>query len=439
MKKKAAFLALILLVIVTVALLWMRAHRSPWSPGNAAAMQEFELANQAWMKLYSTEALEHLHRAVQLDRDFVAPKIFLLVYTENKTERTRLADELRSLDLSELTPRERFLVRYHLASYDHKPDVARKVLDEYLQSHPDDPFAVELAGNQAWADQDLDRATTLYSHLLDVNPNWVTAQNRLGYTAMAQGDFTRAEQQFNTYEFVAPDQANPHDSKAELFTMTGRYKEAESELERALAIRPDFCASYGHLIDIALLKSDFDHADAIVQRSADHCSTKFVAFETCRVAAWRGQGAADIAQAWDAVPESCRKDPMGEQLILMYRLALESGHKEMARSYEEKLSKAVETYKNQRMDFGMGSAMLDYMKGEEALQEGRPEEARKLFTQADGKLLYWGSGPALFKLYNRVRLAQAEQILGDGAAARRTLDAVLKVNPKFPHPQLAGD
>jgi len=439
MKKKATFLALILIVIVAVALLWARSRQSPWSPAAPAARQEFELANQASMKLYHTDAVEHLRRAIQLDDGFVAPKIFLFVHTSDKKERDRLAKELRGLDLDSLTPRERFLVRYHLAIYDGKLDDARKGLSSYLKTHPDDPFAIELAANQAWADQDLERATKLYSHLLDVNPNWVTAQNRLGYTAMAQGDFTRAEQQFNTYEFVAPDQANPHDSKAELFTLVGRYKEAESELERALAIRPDFCASYGHLIDIALLKSDFDQADSTVDRSAEHCSDKFVDFEKCRVAAWRAHATDDPQQAWEGLPESCRERPEGEELILIHRLALASHHEDVALKYEEEVRSAVKKYQNQRMEFGMGSAMVDHLQGERALHEGRYDEARKLFTQADRQLLYWGSGPALFKLYNRVRLAEAEHSQGDEAAARRTLDEVLAVNPKFPHPGLTEE
>lgn len=439
MMKKLAFLSLILIVAVAFALFWNRTHRSPWTTAKPAAEREFALANDAMMKLYGNEALEHLHRALELDQSYVAAKILLFFHTPDKEERDRLAKELRAMDLDRLTPRERFLVRYRLAAYDRKPEVAREVLADYLKRFPDDPYAIELAGGLAWADQDLDRATELYSHLLDVNPNWVTAQNRLGYTAMAEGDFKRAEQQFNTYEFVAPDQANPHDSKAELFTLLGRYKEARGELERALAIRPDFCASYGHLIDIALLQGSFEEANAVLERGAEHCSEELLAFERCRIAIWRAHQMTDAAEAWESVPESCRSKPEGEQLILMHRLALATGHAVIAHGYENRLATMLKKYPNQKMEVGTGPATLAHLEGERALEEGHYDEAIKFFTQADRQLLYWGSGPALFKLYNRVRLAVAQQRAGATAEARKTLDQVLNVNPKFPHPQLEGD
>jgi tetratricopeptide (TPR) repeat protein len=439
MMKKLTFLTLILIVAAAFALFWDRTHRSPWSSGKPKAEEQFALANDAIMKLYNNEAVEHLHRALELDPSYVAAKIFLFFHTPNQKERDRLAKELRSLDLDSLSPRERFLVRYHLAVYDHKPDVARKVLADYRKRFPDDPYAIELAGGLAWADQDLERATKLYSRLLEVNPNWVTAQNRLGYTAMAQGDFKRAEQQFNTYEFVAPDQANPHDSKAELFTLVGRYKEAKSELERALAIRPDFCASYGHLIDVALLEGDFSEADAVIERASEHCTEEQVSYEKCRISIWRAAETMNPAEAWDAVPESCHSKRQAEQLILIHRLALASGHDDIARQYEDDLASRLQKYQRQKLDITMGSPVLAHLEGERALQEGHYEAAIKHFTQADRELLYWGNGPAVFKLYNRVRLAVAQQRSGDTVAARKTLDQVLKVNPKFPHPELRAN
>lgn len=439
MMKKLAFLILILIAAAAFVLFWDRSHRGPWTPGKPDAEREFALANDAIMKLYAKEAVDHLQRAVKLDPDYVAAKVFLFFHTPEKKERARLAKELRSLDLDRLTPRERFLVRYHLAAYDDKADAARKVLDDYLQRYPDDPYAIEMAGGAAWADQDLDLATKLYTHLLDVNPNWVTAQNRLGYTAMAQGDFERAEQQFNTYEFVAPDQANPHDSKAELFTLIGRYKAAKTELERALAIRPDFCASYGHLVDVSLLQSEFKEADAVVERASEHCSDEFLGFEKCRIQIWRAQEVTDPVKAWETVPESCRSKRQGEQLILMHRLALATGHDDVAHQYESDFATMLEKYRGRKMEIGMGEPMLAHLEGERALHDARYDEATRHFAQADRELLYWGSGPALFKLYNRVRLAVAQQRLGEVAAAQKTLQQVLQVNPKFPHPNLAQE
>jgi Flp pilus assembly protein TadD len=49
------------------------------------------------------------------------------------------------------------------------------------------------------------------------------------------------------YQFMAPDQANPYDSLGEVQAYSGRYDEAIANLNRAVALKPDFFESYGHL------------------------------------------------------------------------------------------------------------------------------------------------------------------------------------------------
>ena len=46
---------------------------------------------------------------------------------------------------------------------------------------------------------------------------------------------------------MAPDQANPYDSLGEIRRTPGRYDEAIENLNKALALKPDFVESYGHL------------------------------------------------------------------------------------------------------------------------------------------------------------------------------------------------
>ena len=97
------------------------------------------------------------------------------------------------------------------------------------------------------------RRRQLNRRLIEIAPNWVIAYNQLGYIAMSQGRFAEAEEYFTSYRFVAPDQANPHDSLAELYIMIGRYEEAETSLYRSIEIKPDFWAAYDHL---AMIEDD---------------------------------------------------------------------------------------------------------------------------------------------------------------------------------------
>ena len=125
---------------------------------------------------------------------------------------------------------------------------AEKTLAAYLEEHPNDPWALSIRCDQAWQHRDWPPTEECNRRLIKADPNWVQAQNQLGYIAMAQGRFAEAEQLFRTYLYIAPDQANPHDSMGELFTVLGRYAESEKELEEAIRIRPSFCASWEHLV-----------------------------------------------------------------------------------------------------------------------------------------------------------------------------------------------
>ena len=69
----------------------------------------------------------------------------------------------------------------------------------------------------------------VYQRLVEIAQNWVIAYNQLGYIAMASGRFVEAEEYFTSYRFVAPDQANPHDSLGELYLLLGRPDVVEVE------------------------------------------------------------------------------------------------------------------------------------------------------------------------------------------------------------------
>ena len=58
------------------------------------------------------------------------------------------------------------------------------------------------------------------------------------------GDYAAAEEVFQRYTELIPDQPNPYDSFAELLMKMGRYDESIASYEKALEIDPTFIASY---------------------------------------------------------------------------------------------------------------------------------------------------------------------------------------------------
>jgi tetratricopeptide (TPR) repeat protein len=436
------WISLALLAAAGGAWLWFAGRAPEWTSHSSAALDAFHQGLEAEMKYYSEDARRHFARALELDPNFMMAKLKLLnhlPYGEKERMET-LVEELRQVDTGSLNERERFLLAYRLARADREHAHAERTLAAYLEQHPEDPYALWIRCTQSWARQDLAEAEACYGKLLKVDPNWVQAQNHLGYTAMAQGRFAQAEELFRTYLYVAPDQANPHDSLGELYTLLGRYDDAERQLDEALRVRPDFCAAWEHLVAVANLRGDPERAAAALRRLEElgACSKQFVKGQRCRVALWGGAASQDWNAAWrDFTDLGCGGEGVEGTLALAYRAALYSGHQEESRAMEEKLRQHAELYGSEERG---AVAALAHLEGLRQLADGDSEAAAARLRAADDVLAYWGNGEGVFKLINRLDLALALERAGDAAGAERLRAEVASVNPALAarHPAAAA-
>jgi len=299
-------LAALLLGSGAVAFVVGHRRQPEWTTSSQEALREFRKGLEAEMKYYQDEALEHYRAASELDPEFAMAKLKSLQWTkrdgDGKETIARLGDELRKFDLDRLNERERFLLSYRIARLDKENAKAEKLLTAYLAGHPEDPWALSIRCAQAWDRQDWPTVERCDRKLLTADPNWVRAQNDLGYIAMAQGRFEDAEEMFRTYLFVAPDQPNPHDSLGELLTLRGRYDEAAQQFEEALRIRPDFCASWAHWLLSAQLAGDDGQAEEVMRRAqeAGTCDASYLQQHRCALDIWVPLAKGDAAAAYEA-------------------------------------------------------------------------------------------------------------------------------------------
>jgi len=429
-------------VAVGIAVVVVRGHEGErWSTDSEVARGELEAGRRALDKLYVNEAIDHFLAAEEADPDFLAPKVLLLRHGSSvaggRERLDGLIDELRGADLDRVTPRERLLVRHTLALVDRRPDEARRLVDDYLADEPEDPWAVELRCGHAWGDDEWAAAKDCYRRLIELDPNRVEAQNRIGYMEMAEGHFDEAAAQFQIYGFLAPDQANPHDSMGELMLLTGRYDEAEAELRQALALKPDFCASWLNLVLLHELRHDFDGAEAVVADAAGACPEASLAKMRCSIGLWRNADAGRWSAAWDAA-NGCGDWPA--DLDMAYFAAGAAGRLDETAPLLDRLRQEAAAMAG---DGGKGDAKgrpwLENMAAVRAWFDGDPESAAAHGRAADAALSYW-SGQWLFKLQNRRLTAAALEASGRGdeaAALRRQIRQVnphLADDPPFPWP-----
>lgn len=429
---KKLFIPLLLIALAGGAMLMVtRSSRTEWTTSSSEALREFELGLAADMKYYPSDALEHYSRAVELDPDFAAARLYLSFHEEAWEQRDSLQQDLRHADLSKATARERFLLDFHVAQWDRQKQRARAIAEEYLDEHPEDPYGAAALAELVWTEQDWEEAEYLYRLILEIDPNWVTAQNRLGYIALARGRFEEAEELFDTYHYIAPDQANPHDSMGELLVLLGRYDEARAQFELALEIRPDFCNTYQHLVDAVLMEGKPALGEGILERAAEHCPPHMISTLRCSLVIWGDFVQGDSERIWSDEREECRQQ-LGDFHFLVHRTAANSGRLRIARRTERALKMRIEEAEKAhqvRLDFPR--ALLNHMVGTRQLAEENYTAAAEAFAEADETLLYWGEGQGVLKLYNQMNLAWAQDKLGLEKESELTMARVRSVNPAF--------
>ena len=418
-----------LLLIIGGAMAFMLMRREPeWSSSSLVAVREFNAGLEAERKFYFNEALQHFERAHQLDPAFVMAR--LKVAERKQASFETIKKMVEAVDQRKLNDRERFLIRYALAMFNREPKTAEDILASYLKENPEDPTGLSRLCARQWEARQLDQAEQCYKRLLEVDPNWVSAQNNLGYIAMAQGRFKEAEELFETYRYIAPDQANPHDSLGELLTLIGRYDEAEKELNEALRIRPDFCASYHHLVTIATLQGDSEKSRQILERARKaNCDAKFLEVAQCQVDAFEHYVKRDLSSTVKAATQpGCLKHGSAA-MVIGYAAALAIGQDDKAalieKAYRDLHEKHYVPYQETGKD-----PMLLHLEGVRLLAEGRTEQGVSKLREADEELVFWGDGQGIMKLYNRLLLADGLEQTGKRTEARQLRAQIKAVNPQ---------
>ncbi len=191
-----------------------------------------------------TDAHEYFLKAVEADPNFAVAH--LGVANTASTNQEFFDAIRRAVDASaKASEGERFLIAAREANLAGKPEVELAKLQALVTLFPKDERAHNAIGNFLFfTEQDYERAISSYQEAININPKFASPYNMLGYALRQVGDYTGAEQAFQRYTERIPDQPNPYDSYAELLMKMGRYDESIASYEKALAIDPNFVASY---------------------------------------------------------------------------------------------------------------------------------------------------------------------------------------------------
>ena len=428
MRKRQLVIASLTVLVVAAAGIaaWaaLRAREQPeWTTDSPAALAEMRRGMDAFQKYYWQEASGHFEKALELDPQFAMATRMLIRTSDDKKSREELRQRLAAADRSRLSPREAFLVEHTLAQTgEGAPEKADKIVEDYLRRHPRDPYALAAWADLCWSARRWDDAESTFQKLLEIDPNWVDAQNKMGYLSMALGRFAQAEDRFRTYRFVAPDQANPHDSLGELLVLTGRFDEAQRELEAALRIRPDFCGSYFNLVEVARFSGHPERFGPLLARMEKNgCELERIASIRCLVDVWQRYLARDWKKLAAIFHEPCIQEHR-TGAVLPHLAAVLDGNLALAREIEAFEAKQRSRYVTR------DNPVLPHEAAIRKVAEGDLPGALRDFAKTDAEMQYRGLNDGIFKMYNRLQWAHALEASGDQAGAERLVREVAAVN-----------
>jgi tetratricopeptide (TPR) repeat protein len=216
-------------------------------------------------------AVDKLERALELDPLLAEASIartfafFRLGENDNGKAEFARADSLTGLIQDD---RRRMLAELRLSNADgSRFGKMRDSLLTRLESEmPENLYVLEAKAMVAVREGDLELQERRWKDILEVDPNFGTSYNMLGYLELRRGEYDKAIEYMQKYAFLVPDQANPHDSLGEVLMVLGRYEEAESAFRRSVTMQPDFYHSLINLGKTYLARGRLDKGMAILDK-----------------------------------------------------------------------------------------------------------------------------------------------------------------------------
>jgi tetratricopeptide (TPR) repeat protein len=244
----------------------------PVTTSSEEARKEFLAGRNLSEKLRITDSIAHYDKAISLDPNFALAELTRAQVSPTAKE---FFDHLKkAVALSDkASDGERMLIQAAEAGANANPTKQKEILDKLVAAYPKDERAHFNLGNYHFGQQDFAQAITHYKHATELAPDYSTAFNILGYAYRQNGDYSDAENAFKKYIELIPNDPNPYDSYAELLLKMGRFDEAITQYNKALAIESSFLNSHFGIAAALAYQGKVSEAQAELQKMTQKART----------------------------------------------------------------------------------------------------------------------------------------------------------------------
>jgi tetratricopeptide (TPR) repeat protein len=363
----------------------------PVTTASAEAKAEYLAGRDLVDKLQITDSYAHFQKAVELDPNFALAELALA--NSSPTAKEFFEHMRRAVNLSEKASNgEKLLILANEAGANALPRTQKEHLDALVAAYPDDERAQFALGGYYFGQADFPRAIECYKKATEINPNYSSAFNLLGYSLRQNGDYADAEKAFQKYVALIPKDPNPYDSYAELLLKMGRFEDSIAQYRKALEIDPNFInAHMGIAMDLLYMGKSAEAAAELetMVKKARTDGERRTAFFASTVANMDGgktaKALADVDKQYALGDKTKDTAAMAGDLVLRGNILLELGKPAEADKQFQLASKMIEEsnlspqikQNNQRF-VHFNNARVAMAKKDLAKAEAETEEFRKM-------------------------------------------------------------
>jgi serine/threonine protein kinase/tetratricopeptide (TPR) repeat protein len=211
-------------------------------------------------KIYFAEADRSFRKALEYDSTFAMAYYFLAMDASGSEMKELTAKAVKYSD--RVSWKEKQYIRAQDAYISGDYTRAIKETEKIVERYPDEKTAFCWSATiYQFQLGEPEEAVRLLTKAIEIDPLYKMAYNFLAYAYDDMDDFDKSIWAINKYISIAPDEANPYDSRGDLYAYNGKIDEAIESYQKALEVKPDFSASFDKLGHMYLFKKEYAKAE----------------------------------------------------------------------------------------------------------------------------------------------------------------------------------
>ena len=355
-------------------------------------------------RVYNSDAIRCFERAIEYDSTFA------MAYYHLSELKDASYIEKAAEYASGATQRERYYIRAGLARVNRDYDDYVRELTELVGRYPDEKDAYLRLGRHYTSWMEYDSAAYYLNRAVAVDSLYKEAYNALVYAYDGAGEYDKAVEAISKYIRLAPDEANPYDTRGDLYAYHGRLKEAIESYRSALERKPDFSASAFKLAAMYCFDRDYARCDSVLT-AVGLMGSDEVAYSALvlRIYLLLNRGLIDQAlahvdatQEWvDGKVAASKIAPKSSHLVVEASIYSHLGNHDRAIST---ISRAIDVFQSGRTE---GTNPYRYLLARYLAEVGQKDSARTIERQYRNEYVETGIG-ACYRLWIASDLAMIE-------------------------------